>query len=116
FRAAGCAAKSPHKTLHRIDVTLDRDRIDLRIEGDAFLRKMVRIIAGTLAEVGAGLRPSDELVDVLAARDRRRAGLTAPAKGLRLERVALAGPDPLRRIWPAAAGLERLPTEGPPTT
>jgi tRNA pseudouridine38-40 synthase len=48
---------------------------------------MVRIIVGTLAEIGAGARPVDDLARVIAARDRRAAGLTAPASGLTLVQV-----------------------------
>ena len=52
------------------------------ITGDGFLRHMVRAIAGTLVEIGRGRRPSEQMRDVLASRDRGRAGPTAPASGL----------------------------------
>ena len=58
--------------------------IQFDIEGRSFLRQMVRIIVGTLTEVGAGLRDPDEMPLILMARDRRRAGVTAPACGLTL--------------------------------
>ena len=57
------------------------------VEGDGFLRHMVRTIAGTLAEVGAGARHADSIPDVIAARDRRAAGPTLPASGLTLVSV-----------------------------
>ena len=57
------------------------------IQGDGFLRHMVRNIAGTLFEVGQGKRSLTDLRETLAARDRSRAGMTAPAKGLFLREV-----------------------------
>ncbi len=59
----------------------------LRLTGDGFLRQMVRIIAGTLIEMGQGKRPAEELDALLVARDRSRAGPTAPACGLFLEKI-----------------------------
>ncbi len=57
------------------------------IAGNGFLRHMVRIIVGTLAEIGRGRRPVEWVDEVLASRDRTRAGPTAPAEGLVLTRV-----------------------------
>ncbi len=59
----------------------------LRLTGDGFLRQMVRIIAGTLIEIGQGKYPSDRLAGILAAKDRTKAGPTAPACGLFLEKI-----------------------------
>ena len=59
----------------------------IRLIGDGFLRQMVRIIAGTLIEIGQGKRPPDAMPAILAARDRTKAGLTAPACGLVLETI-----------------------------
>jgi tRNA pseudouridine38-40 synthase len=58
-----------------------------RIEATAFLKHMVRNVVGTLAEIGRGERPSDDVPRLLAGRDRRRAGATAPAHGLTLVAV-----------------------------
>ena len=58
-----------------------------RIEATAFLKHMVRNLVGTLVEVGRGARPVDALAELLAGRDRTRAGATAPAHGLLLVRV-----------------------------
>lgn len=59
----------------------------LRLTGDGFLRQMVRIISGTLIEMGQGKRPAADMAAILAARDRARAGPTAPACGLFLETI-----------------------------
>jgi tRNA pseudouridine38-40 synthase len=59
----------------------------MRIEGDGFLRHMVRNIAGTLVEIGLGRWPASAAGDILASRDRARAGTTAPAAGLLLSEV-----------------------------
>ena len=59
----------------------------LRLRGDGFLRQMVRIIAGTVVEIGEGKRPPESMPQILAARDRKAAGQTAPACGLFLEQV-----------------------------
>ena len=61
--------------------------IALGFEGTGFLRHMVRNLTGTLVEVGSGRRGASEMAALLAARDRRRAGRTAPAHGLTLEWV-----------------------------
>ncbi len=92
FRARGCSAKSPHKILRSISVERRGHGVLLELEGDNFLRKMVRIICGTLAEAGAGLRSPQSMAEVLACRSRRAAGLTAPAQGLTLMRVDLKRP------------------------
>ncbi len=59
----------------------------LRFIGDGFLRHMIRNIAGTLIDIGTGRIRPDSIPDILAARDRRCAGPTAPANGLVLEKV-----------------------------
>jgi len=62
----------------------------LEITGNGFLRHMVRAIAGTLVEIGRGRQPRETVPDVLASRDRSRAGPTAPARGLFLVAVEYA--------------------------
>jgi len=59
----------------------------IRVSGDGFLRQMVRILAGTLIEIGQGKREATTLPEILHAKDRRKAGLTAPACGLYLEQI-----------------------------
>lgn len=90
FESAGSERTSTVRTVTRLDVqrgTECRDRIEIEIEGDGFLYNMVRAIAGTLVEVGRGLRDETWLAKVLASRDRRQAGQTAPPQGLCLWRV-----------------------------
>ena len=87
FRAAACQAKSPVRTLDRLDVTRDGDVITIEVEARSFLHHQVRNFAGTLRLVGEGKWPVDRVAAVLAARDRSLAGPTAPAEGLCLMRV-----------------------------
>jgi tRNA pseudouridine38-40 synthase len=89
FQAAGSEVRSTVRRLHRVEVSGEPGgEIRLEVEGQGFLRHMVRILAGTLIEVGLGRREAGSLPEVLAARDRSRAGRTAPAHGLTLVRVA----------------------------
>ena len=88
FRAAGSPAAATTRTLERAAVEGEaRGEIRFELEGDGFLRHMVRNIVGTLLEVGLGRRASGSLPALLAARDRGAAGPTAPACGLTLVRV-----------------------------
>ena len=84
FRAAGCQARSPVRRVHRIDVNRTGERIVIDVHANAFLQHMVRNIAGTLVAVGSGERDPAWVASVLAARDRRAAGVTAPPDGLYL--------------------------------
>ena len=68
-------------------------RLVMQIEGSGFLYQMVRTIAGSLVDVGRGFRPPEWMADVLAARDRRKAGPTAPPHGLCLELVKYDSAD-----------------------
>jgi len=87
FRAAACQAKSPIRTLDRLDVTRDGDVITIEAEARSFLHHQVRNLAGSLRLVGDGKWPVGRLRTVLDARDRSAAGPTAPAEGLCLLRV-----------------------------
>lgn len=87
FRAAECQARSPVKTLDRLDVSRFGEEIQLIVEARSFLHNQVRIIAGTLARVGEGRWRPDDVAKALAARERSAAGPTAPAHGLSLLQV-----------------------------
>jgi tRNA pseudouridine38-40 synthase len=87
FRHGGCTANSTVKTITRIDVVRVGRQIHVDIRGTGFLRRMVRIIVGTLAQVGAGLRVPGDMKDILESRRRYEAGPSAPAAGLTLMSV-----------------------------
>jgi tRNA pseudouridine38-40 synthase len=116
FRAAGCTAK---RTVRRIDeIAISAGELEdprdatrgegnfaalpaaevgslglvaFDVRGNAFLRNMVRIVVGTLVEVGAGRRPAGQVAEILASCDRTRAGITAPPQGLELVSVRYDG-------------------------
>ncbi len=79
--------KSTVKTIFSIEIEENEDELALIFTGSGFLQYMVRILAGTLLEVGEGRRPADSMPDLLAARDRKLAGPTAPPEGLILTKV-----------------------------
>ena len=87
FRDADCQAKSPMRTLDRLDVARNGDKVVCVVEARSFLHHQVRNMVGTLAKVGLGRWPLDDVKRVLDARDRTKAGPTAPAEGLVLTRV-----------------------------
>lgn len=88
YRSSDCANKDPVKTLRRAELEVrDEDVLVLRFEGSGFLKRMVRILAGTAIEVATGKLPPGAMVRIRDGRDRTKAGRTAPAHGLTLERV-----------------------------
>lgn len=91
FQAAGGSAKTTVRTLHAARLSREDDEIALRLSGDAFLYNMVRIIAGTLVEVGLGKRKPDAFAQAIRTGDRLALGSTAPACGLTLIRVDYEG-------------------------
>jgi tRNA pseudouridine38-40 synthase len=93
FRAASCQAKSPVRTLDRLDVTRRDDVVEVVTEARSFLHHQVRNFVGTLKLVGEGRWPIERVTDALQARDRAAAGPTAPPDGLTLTGVLYtAGP------------------------
>jgi tRNA pseudouridine38-40 synthase len=92
FRAAGCSAKTTVRRIEAIDLTDVGETLVVDVRGNAFLRNMVRIIVGTLVEVGHGRLTSAQVAEILEAKDRTRAGITAPAQGLELIAVMYEGP------------------------
>ena len=87
YRAIGCQAKSPVRTLHRLAVHRRGDLIELYVHANAFLHHMIRNIAGVLMAIGRAERPTDWAAEVLELQDRTLGGVTAPPDGLYFERV-----------------------------
>ncbi len=82
FRAKECQSQSPIKTLDKIDIERDRDLIIFHFSATSFLHHMVRNIMGTLKAVGEGKINPKSIQDMLDAKDRSAAGVTAPPDGL----------------------------------
>lgn len=87
FRAAGCQAKSPLRTLDVLSVQRDGDAIYIRASARSFLHHQVRSMVGSLKLVGEGKWSPDDMRSALEARDRKRCGALAPACGLYLTGV-----------------------------
>ncbi|MFO1162146.1 MAG: tRNA pseudouridine(38-40) synthase TruA [Reyranellaceae bacterium] len=87
FRSTACQAASSLKTLDRLDVMREGDQIVIDVAARSFLHNQVRILVGTLQLVGRGQWRRSDVEQALAARDRTRAGPTAPPQGLYLMEV-----------------------------
>lgn len=103
FRAADCQSNTPMRRVERIEVRRHGDLVAVEVRANAFVHHMVRNIVGSLRLVGRGLQPPDWIDELLASRDRRRAGATAPAHGLYFLRVT----------YPEEYGLSSLPPPAP---
>ena len=109
FRAVECQSTTALRHVDAITVRGEGPLVVMEISANSYLHHMVRNIAGTLMQVGAGERPPAWVAEILAARDRSRAGITAPASGLYLWRVryppSLQIPEPVAsRPWAMIAG------------
>jgi len=88
FAASDAGQSSSVRTIYGISVSVEPSGVwAVTVEGSAFLKQMVRNLVGTLVEVGRGHWSADRIPEILAGRDRRLAGPTAPGRGLTLERV-----------------------------
>ena len=87
FCSAGAQVQTTVRTIYAVNVTKEDDMVHIRITGNGFLYNMVRIIAGTLMQVGTGLMVPEQVKEILEARDRSKAGPTAVAKGLTLVEI-----------------------------
>jgi tRNA pseudouridine38-40 synthase len=95
FQGTGANVASTRRMIHRLEWEAGEGAtrpLVMRVEGDGFLRHMVRNIAGTAVDIGAGRWPPSRMADILASRDRRQAGRAAPACGLFLVAVRYAEP------------------------
>jgi tRNA pseudouridine38-40 synthase len=123
FRAAGCQAQTTVRRMLAVDVRagalddelasdpvcLDDDPaaiVEIEVRGEAFLQNMVRIMVGTLVEVGLGRRGPDWVAGLLATPDRQRSGATAPPEGLTLVEVLWP------KLWPPTSGVAALADAG----
>jgi tRNA pseudouridine38-40 synthase len=102
FRGAADQRPSTVRTLTRVDVEREADPriVAVVVEGDAFLYNMVRILVGTMVDVGRGRLPRGAVASAIERRARPSAGTTAPAHGLVLEHVDVILPEGAGERWP----------------
>lgn len=102
FRTASDPRENTVRTVTKIEIVRGRDSADVRVvvEGTAFMHNMVRIMVGTLVEVGLSRRPQGTVQRALMGRDRQLTGITAPAHGLTLESIDLELPEEAGEPWP----------------
>ena len=87
FRTSGCVAKTSLRDIYQVDIAASHDLVYIDVKGSGFLRNMVRMMVGTLVEVGQGKRPAEDLRKLLLAEVGVICGPTAPAHGLCLQEV-----------------------------
>lgn len=87
FRSSSCAAKTTVRKISSIEINADGGFVYIDVRGSGFLKNMVRMLVGTLVEIGQGRRPVGDIDKLLAAEPGFVAGVTAPAHGLCLEEV-----------------------------
>ena len=87
FQATGSTARNPVRTIWTCSVTRDERIVTIDISGDGFLYNMVRIIAGTLIDIGKGKVDADSMPAIIASQERKSAGRTAPSQGLYLVEI-----------------------------
>jgi tRNA pseudouridine38-40 synthase len=110
FRAASCQAKSPIRTLDRLDVSQHGDIIELTAEARSFLHHQVRNFVGTLKLVGEGKWTIERVAAALKAQNRAAAGPTAPSDGLTL--IGVGYPvDPFQEAIDIASEASRIPID-----
>jgi tRNA pseudouridine38-40 synthase len=87
FRASNCAAKTTVRRINSMNLVQEGSFLHLDVNGSGFLKNMVRIIAGTVVEVGQGRRSPQDVARLLREGDRQSSGVTAPSHGLCLMQV-----------------------------
>jgi tRNA pseudouridine38-40 synthase len=92
FRAVGCVSRTTVRLIRSVEVTWEEPGVlAIDVRGNAFLRNMVRIMAGTLADVGESRFTPAQVAEILASKDRTKGGQTAPPHGLELMEVFFEG-------------------------
>ncbi len=87
FRSAGCDARTTVRKIFSVDLSREEELLLIDVKGEGFLRNMVRVMVGTLVEIGLGKRPVGDVARLLQEGRRESAGMTAPAQGLCLMEV-----------------------------
>ena len=87
FKASGTSSKNSVRKIFKTNIEVHDDRIFIELTGSGFLYNMVRIISGTLVDVGLGKIKSDEIPEIIKSGDRQKAGKTLPPQGLYLLKV-----------------------------
>ena len=87
FKSSGTSSKNSVRTIYKANVAKEDEKIIITLTGSGFLYNMVRIISGTLLEVGLGKIKPEEISSIIEAKDRQKAGKTLPAHGLYLVEV-----------------------------
>ena len=87
FKSSGTSSKSSVRTIYKTELKKEEDRIIIEITGNGFLYNMVRIISGTLVDVGLGKIKPDAIPQIIESKDRTKAGKTLPPQGLYLINV-----------------------------
>jgi tRNA pseudouridine38-40 synthase len=102
FRSSGDQRDNTVRTLSRVEIEREAhpDVVAVVVEGNAFLYNMVRILVGTMIDVGRGRLPPGAVARAIESRDRGQAGTTAPAQGLVLEHVDVDFPEGSGERWP----------------
>ncbi len=88
FRSANCQAQETIRSIEKIIIKKQRDFVDLKVHGRSFMHNQVRIIVGTLINVGKGKWDEKRIKEILKSQDRKKAGPTAPPHGLYLEKIS----------------------------
>ncbi len=87
FKASGTSSKSTVRTIYKAEIKQDGERIIIELTGNGFMYNMLRIIAGTIVDVGLGKIKPEEIPQIIESKDRTKAGKTLPAEGLYLVEV-----------------------------
>ena len=87
FKSSGTSSKSSVRTIYSAQILVEGDNIGIDLTGNGFLYNMVRIIAGTLVDVGLGKIKAEDIPKIIEGKDRSKAGKTLPPQGLMLIRV-----------------------------